>query len=319
MRLEHVGIASSNVAAALHTLFLLLGRDPYKAETVEREGVRTHFLDAGAKLELLEALDPDSPVAKFLEKRGDGLHHLAFGVDDVDATFERLKKAGLPLLADAPKPGADGKRIFFVHPKATHGVLVEFCGDDDRLPEARPLKTATGRFDMYRFGRPDRETVVVLPDEGRSAARDALPLCRALEPAFHVVLLDMGGETAPERVVPAVEALGIATVHAVGVGAGGAAALGLAANAPACVARVAVYGASVEPFRPPMAGLLGSVRAPVLVAGGDDDAALPPERLIALRGALPDARLCVLPGVGSVLTAAVAHALAPHVIAFLRG
>ena len=154
--LEHVGWAVADADAARATIQKILGLVAYKTETVEREGVRTHFLDAGAKLELLEALGPDSPVAKFLDKRGEGLHHLAFAVPDVDAVFERLRDAGVPLLADAPKPGADGKRIFFVHPRATHGVLVEFCGDDDRLPEPGWAPFDGVRLALYRFPAPQR-------------------------------------------------------------------------------------------------------------------------------------------------------------------
>ena len=130
--LEHIGVAVENAeaVAALYEKLLggrLYGR-PYKQETIAHEGVRTHFIQAGAaKLELLEALGPESPVQRFLAKRGEGLHHLAFEVADVQAEMERLRKLGFQPLSDAPRPGADGKLIFFLHPKDTHGVLVEFC------------------------------------------------------------------------------------------------------------------------------------------------------------------------------------------------
>ena len=106
----------------------LIGAAPYKEETVEREGVRTHFIDAGTtKLELLEALGDESPIAKYLERRGEGLHHLAFEVDDIHAHMQQMRERGYTPLSDEPRPGADGKLIFFLHPKQTHGVLVEFC------------------------------------------------------------------------------------------------------------------------------------------------------------------------------------------------
>ncbi len=130
MKLEHVGIAVKDAAAVGELYRVLFGAAPYKEERVEREGVRTIFYDAGGtKVELLEATTPDSPIAKFLEKRGEGLHHLAFAVADVDAEIVRLKAAGFTLLADEAKPGADNKRIVFLHPKGTHGVLVELCGE----------------------------------------------------------------------------------------------------------------------------------------------------------------------------------------------
>ena len=194
MRLEHVGIAADDLAATVATFQQLLGLAPYKAETVAREGVRTHFLDTGAKLELLEALTPESPVAAFLGKKGPGLHHLAFDVDDLDATFARLKEAGLPLLADAPKAGADGKRIFFVHPKATRGVLVEFCADDpDALPEPSFVPFEGGRVATYAFGSPERPPLLVLHGAGGSTRTETLALARQLQTAFYTVAFDLPG------------------------------------------------------------------------------------------------------------------------------
>jgi methylmalonyl-CoA/ethylmalonyl-CoA epimerase len=128
--LEHIGIAVRDIDASLSHFEVLFGTAPYKTEEVVSEGVRTHFFDAGGtKIELLESLHDDSPVAKFLEKRGPGLHHLAFRSDDVATDFERLKKAGYRVLGDGPTKGADGKHIFFVHPGDTQGVLTEFCMD----------------------------------------------------------------------------------------------------------------------------------------------------------------------------------------------
>lgn len=128
MILEHIGIAVRDIEASLEHFRILFNAVPYKTEDVDSEGVRTHFFDAGGtKIELLESLHDDSPVARFIEKRGPGLHHLAFRSEDAEADFDRLQKAGYRVLGDGPKPGADGKQIFFVHPADTAGVLTEFC------------------------------------------------------------------------------------------------------------------------------------------------------------------------------------------------
>ena len=128
MKLEHIGIAVSDIDASLARFRDLLGAEPYKVEDVPSEGVRTHFFDAGGtKIELLESTAPDSPVARFLEKRGPGLHHMAFASEDIDADWKRLTESGYTLIGNGPKSGADGKTIFFVHPKDTEGVLTEFC------------------------------------------------------------------------------------------------------------------------------------------------------------------------------------------------
>lgn len=125
---EHIGIAVQNLEAA-NTLFAkLLHVDPYKQEAVESEGVTTSFFQKGeTKIELLEATRPDSPIAKFLEKRGEGIHHLAFEVTDIRAEITRLKAEGFTPLNEEPKRGADNKLVAFLHPKGTGGVLVELC------------------------------------------------------------------------------------------------------------------------------------------------------------------------------------------------
>ncbi len=128
MILEHIGIAVRDIEASLRQFQVLFNAEPYKTEDVASEGVRTHFFDAGGtKIELLESTRPDSPVARFLEKRGPGLHHLAFQSQDIEADYKRLEEAGYRVLGDGPKAGADGKQIFFVHPSDTEGVLTEFC------------------------------------------------------------------------------------------------------------------------------------------------------------------------------------------------
>ncbi|GAA4452228.1 methylmalonyl-CoA epimerase [Nibrella saemangeumensis] len=125
---EHIGIAVKSIAASNELFTKLLNIAPYKAEAVESEGVTTSFFKVNqTKIELLEATTPDSPIAKFIEKKGEGIHHLAFEVNDIRAEMERLKGEGFTLLNETPKRGADNKLVCFLHPKGTNGVLVELC------------------------------------------------------------------------------------------------------------------------------------------------------------------------------------------------
>lgn len=126
IRIEHLGIAVSDLDKAEEVWTRLLGVAPYKREAVEREGVITSFFQAGPnKIELLESTRPDGPIAKAIEKRGEGIHHVAFEVEDIHAEMARLKAEGFQLLSEEPKPGADNKLVCFVHPKGATGVLVE--------------------------------------------------------------------------------------------------------------------------------------------------------------------------------------------------
>lgn len=128
LRIEHLGIAVKNISSANRLFEALLGTPSYKSESVDREKVTTSFFRVGeSKIELLEATDADSPIAKFIEKRGEGIHHIAFEVDDILAAMKRLQELGFQLLSEEPKKGADNKLICFLHPKSTCGVLVEIC------------------------------------------------------------------------------------------------------------------------------------------------------------------------------------------------
>ncbi len=127
-QIEHLGIAVSNLAEAEERYSAMLGVGPYKREEVEREGVMTSFFQVGPnKIELLEATRADSAIAKYIEKRGEGLHHVAYKVEDIRTEMARLRDAGFQLLSEEPKPGADGMLVAFVHPKTAGGVLVELC------------------------------------------------------------------------------------------------------------------------------------------------------------------------------------------------
>jgi methylmalonyl-CoA/ethylmalonyl-CoA epimerase len=127
-KLEHIGIAVKNLDEANALFAKLLGKPHYKIEMVESEGVRTSFFDVGGvKIELLEATKPDSPIAKFIEKKGEGVHHLAFGVSNIEKEVQKAKENGFNPLNEVPKNGADNKVISFLHPKTTNQVLVELC------------------------------------------------------------------------------------------------------------------------------------------------------------------------------------------------
>lgn len=128
MKIEHLGIAVKSLGFSDDLFERLLGKPNYKQETVEREGVITSFYEVGeSKIELLEATKEDSPIAKFIEKRGEGIHHIAFGVENIYEEIERLKKNGFNFISEEPKEGADNKLVVFLHPKTTNGVLVELC------------------------------------------------------------------------------------------------------------------------------------------------------------------------------------------------
>jgi methylmalonyl-CoA/ethylmalonyl-CoA epimerase len=125
-KIEHIGIAVNSIISAGEIYSKLLNTSIYKIEDVATEGVRTAFLKCGPnKIELLEALHENSPIAKFIAKKGEGIHHIAFEVTDIRAEMARLKSEGFVLLNDEPKPGADKKLVCFVHPKSAGGVLVE--------------------------------------------------------------------------------------------------------------------------------------------------------------------------------------------------
>jgi len=128
LKIEHIGVAVKSLANSNALFGKLFDQPHYKIETVQSEGVSTSFFKVGqTKVELLEATTPDSPIAKFIEKRGEGIHHIAFEVADIEAEMERLANEGFTVLNKVPKDGADNKRVCFLHPKSTNGVLIELC------------------------------------------------------------------------------------------------------------------------------------------------------------------------------------------------
>ncbi len=127
-KIEHIGIAVKNLENSNELFSKLFGEPHYKIEEVESEGVNTSFFKVGEnKIELLEATNEDSPIAKFINKKGEGIHHIAFDVTDIEAEIKRLKNEGFKVLNETPKRGADNKLVAFLHPKSSNGVLIELC------------------------------------------------------------------------------------------------------------------------------------------------------------------------------------------------
>lgn len=127
-KIEHIGIAVKSIDSSTSLFAKLFAKNAYKREEVLSEGVITEFFQLGDnKIELLEATHAESPIAKFIEKKGEGIHHIAFEVSDIVAEMKRLKQEGFQLLSEEPKNGADNKLVCFLHPKSTNGVLIELC------------------------------------------------------------------------------------------------------------------------------------------------------------------------------------------------
>ena len=128
LKTEHIGIAVKSLATSIPLFEKLLQTDCYKTELVESEMVHTAFFKSGdTKIELLESVDPEGVIAKFIERKGEGMHHIAFEVADIEAEMERLRREGFVILNEKPKHGADNKLVCFLHPKGTNGVLIELC------------------------------------------------------------------------------------------------------------------------------------------------------------------------------------------------
>ncbi len=133
-KIEHIGIAVKDLEVSNLLFEKLMGAPAYKSEEVTSEGVKTSFFKNGPnKIELLMATNPDSPIAKFLEKKGEGIHHIAFDVEDIVSEIKRLQAEGFVVLNETPKKGADNKMVVFLHPKGTNGVLIELCQE---IPDA---------------------------------------------------------------------------------------------------------------------------------------------------------------------------------------
>jgi methylmalonyl-CoA/ethylmalonyl-CoA epimerase len=132
LKVEHIGIAVKDIEESNKLFGKLFNKQPYKLEEVVSEAVKTSFFQMGeSKIELLEATNENSPIAKFIDKKGEGIHHIAYEVEDIRAEMKRLASEGFTLLNSEPKPGADNKLVCFLHPKSTNGVLIELCQEID--------------------------------------------------------------------------------------------------------------------------------------------------------------------------------------------
>ena len=132
-KIEHIGIAVQNIEASNELFTKIFGKESYKSESVESESVITSFFQVGeSKIELVAATNQDSPIAKYLTNNREGMHHIAFDVEDINAEMKRLQSEGIRTLTDQPKQGADNKLICFLHPKDTNGVLIELCQEIER-------------------------------------------------------------------------------------------------------------------------------------------------------------------------------------------
>lgn len=194
LKLEHIGIAVEEGSVGALTFERLFGAAPYKHEPVAQEGVETIFIDAGGpKFELLESTDSDSTIARFLKKRGEGLHHIAVEVEDIGAQFDRLRREGFTVLSEAPVEGADGKQIFFVHPRDCHGVLVEFCQQTRPTWMRAEIEMTHGVVTTYSAGSTHAAPVLLLHDQNSSATKDFDELLPTLERSMYVVAFDAPG------------------------------------------------------------------------------------------------------------------------------
>jgi len=261
--LEHLGIAVRDADEAVALFGALLGARPYKEEAVAREGVRTIFFGDGGvagrspKVELLAVTDPSSPVARFLERRGPGLHHLAFEVESLEASLEKLRAAGFVPTPGEPAAGADGKRVAFIHPRSAGGVLVE-------IVEARPtveridVPVETGTVAVHASGPPDAPALVVLHGMLGSTEMETANVARRWAADFRVLAIDIRGHGASTAVLPlsgeelvadvvtVLDAVDIPRAHVFGFSLGAAIALRAAAHHPTRIHRAAVLGTNVR-------------------------------------------------------------------------
>lgn len=286
-RLEHIGIAVQDLAAVLKLLDDLIGEAPYKVEDIEPDRIRTYFVrGGGVKLELLEATASDSPVRRFVERRGPGLHHLAFEVDDIDAAFERVKRLGYTPLDEAPRNGADGKRIFFLHPKETGGVLLEFCRTA-RSTLSEPFDVAGAV--VRTAGSADRTAFVHLyEDEPRLSPED---LARRMEQRFFVASIETSASAVLAHVL---DELNVDTCH-----------VATECDFPSVAAVVDRLRSLV--MIGPSGGMPEGPRIPTLAVASDDEAGLRAAALLHSRA--PRAAIAVLPSLDLALPLIERHAV----------
>ncbi|MEM1056412.1 MAG: alpha/beta fold hydrolase [Bacteroidota bacterium] len=261
MTLDHLGITADDASRDLFER--LLASAPYKTEVVVTQGVRTVFFgdggeaEAAPKLELLESIAEDSPIAKHLEKRGPGLHHIAFEVADLGAEMERVRSLGIRLLSETPQPGADGKQIVFLHPKDTAGVLVELCMSPP--PERRALTVAVDRREVIGWETGHEDGPVLLALHGALGTAEQMERFAPLwAKDFRVIALDLPGHGRShdkramtwDRFAEGVEAvldhLDLRDVRVFGYSLGAAVGLTVARRRPDLVSRLALHATNTQ-------------------------------------------------------------------------
>ncbi len=259
-RIDHIGVAVDDLGEALTLYGRSLGMPEVHRETVPAQGVEAALLDVGeSHVELLAPLSEDTPVGRFLAKRGPGLHHVAFEVDDLPAVMARARAAGFTPLTDEPLRGADGKRIAFLHPKATGGVLVELC---EPAPEWARLDVPFegGHLAAFVAGPADAPPLLVLHGALGSTAVQTVCVARRWASDFRVYALDFLGHGASDafpdtpftadgfgaNVVALMDVAGLARAHVFGFSLGAAVALHTAARHPERVDRLALLGTNVQ-------------------------------------------------------------------------
>jgi len=288
---EHIGVAVREVEAALRVYRDLLGLEIYKHEYVESEGLSTHFVDGGTvKVELLQPDDADSATGRFLERRGPGLHHLAFYVQDLHAALERARSLGLAIVGEAPRSGADGKNVAFIHPRDGHGVLIELCED-----VVEPVGVPDGPDIPARVVGRGPHVLTVIGDRTEFCTDSVMRLLHAVEPEGRTLMLDQN-----ERDLDATEVRNV--VHAfgqverpvIGVGTGATVALRAAEDHPELFRQILL----VEPRGELPAVRLPTVQVDVLraVSAANTDGGGAPAYLLPPADQFEDARVTRLYG-----------------------
>ena len=258
--LDHIGIAVQDKDKVEQLFSNLIGETSYKQEDVLSQGVRTHFISAGnTKLELLESLDPASPIARYLEKNREGIHHLAFEVENIGQMWEKVKEKGYSPLGEKPSTGADGKLIFFLHPRDTHGMLIEFC-QSQRTP-LKPTMIPFGGEELavFELGEQNEHPLIILHGAAGCTQMETAALATRLSTSFRVYALDFTAhgksdsleerefsrDLFAENVLALYQHFDLARAHLFGFSLGGFIALSLAVEYPERVNALAVHGVNL--------------------------------------------------------------------------
>jgi methylmalonyl-CoA/ethylmalonyl-CoA epimerase len=268
--LDHIGIAIKSLHDALRIYRDLVGLDVYKEEFIDTEGLLTHFIDAGdTKIELLASDDPDSPVGRFVARRGPGMHHIAFSVDDLGAALDRAGELGLQVVGEAPRIGADGKLVAFIHPRDGHGVLIELCEDVNE-----PIGVNDGPPIPARVLGRGPHVLTAVGDGDYYNTRSVVKLLRAIKLNGRVLLVDQD-EHAVEgtEIRNLIQAFGQVGHPVIGFGNGAAVALRATENHPELFSHVILVeppGGAVEggPSTLTVDIIRSSIDADTVLSGG---------------------------------------------------